>query len=431
MLKEIAILTDIICKTALNSITLSDEVLKQKLKELYNDKSNETLKRFLEEKETMPSLYIALAEWYYRNNDYDNTILLCDSWFKKIIIDRKKENICLLSFLRYSSYLRKGNFLMARKDASYVINNALSNQTLLLGDIILKERAISDFNKIESLLINNFIEQAYDNRKIILAVKNYDLPLELTDNILVVSTDCLHKMKLNFPMGNPIPMKLYVGHPFINNTYIPFENYELILLEEKLREYCKIAQCLGAIDIEVISLNSVNNGKSINTISDVFGEIGYKFAEFKVDKSQQNKRSTTEGANTSILFHQKFSPKGRIFLPDNLIWYNNNHSVIRLYEQRLHGNLLEHQEKIEITTNKIIESQELETIQAEFKNVISSVKGSYSESVSEELNINKSETLSIRIKFCNLNNGEVVGNFKNKLISNFGQKIIKYIKHNK
>lgn len=73
----------------------------------------------------------------------------------------------------------------------------------------------------------------------------------------------------------------------------------------------------------------------------------------------------------------------------------------------------------------------METIQAEFKNVISSVKGSYSESVSEELKINKSETLSIRIKFCNLNNGEVVGNFKNKLISNFGQKIIKYIKHNK
>lgn len=35
MLKEIAILTDIICKTALNSITLSDEVLKQKLKEFY------------------------------------------------------------------------------------------------------------------------------------------------------------------------------------------------------------------------------------------------------------------------------------------------------------------------------------------------------------------------------------------------------------
>ena len=141
--------------------------------------------------------------------------------------------------------------------------------------------------------------------------------------------------------------------------------------------------------------------------------------------SWTQERSTTEGANTSILFHQKFSPKGRIFLPDNLIWYNNNHSVIRLYEQRLHGNLLEHQEKIEITTNKIIESQELETIQAEFKNVISSVKGSYSESVSEELKINKSETLSIRIKFCNLNNGEVVGNFKNKLISNFGQKIIK------
>lgn len=36
MLKEIAILTDIICKTALNSITLSDEVLKQKF--LVDDK---------------------------------------------------------------------------------------------------------------------------------------------------------------------------------------------------------------------------------------------------------------------------------------------------------------------------------------------------------------------------------------------------------
>ena len=74
MLKEIAILTDIICKTALNSITLSDEVLKQKLKELFNDNSNETLKRFLEEKESMPSLYIPLAEWYYRKNDYDTNV---------------------------------------------------------------------------------------------------------------------------------------------------------------------------------------------------------------------------------------------------------------------------------------------------------------------------------------------------------------------
>lgn len=431
MLKEIATVGGIICQTALNSITLSDEVLKQKLKELYNDKSNETLKRFLEQKEFMTALYIPLAEWYYRNNDYDNTILMCNSWFQKIIINRKKENICLLSFLRYSSYLRKGNFLMARKDASYVATNALSEQTLLLGDILLKERAISDFTKIESLFINNFIEQAYDNRKIILAVKNYDLPLDFTDSILVVAIDSLHKMKLNFPMGNPIPMKLYIGHPFINNTYIPFDNYESVLLEEKLREYCKVAQCLGAIDIEVISLNSVNNGKSINTNSDASGEFGYKLTELKVSNSQQNKSNTEEGANTSILFHQKFSPKGRIFLPDNLIWYNNNPSVIRLYEQRLHGNLLEHQEKIEITTNKIIESQELETIQAEFKNVISSVKGSYSESVSEELRTNKNEVLSIRIKFCNLNNGEVVGNFKSNFISNFGQKIIKYIKHNK
>lgn len=96
MLKEIAILTDIICKTALNSITLSDEVLKQKLKELYNDKSNETLKRFLEEKETMPSLYIALAEWYYRNNDYDYT-----KYFIVSIIHRGVEGLHPLLELSY------------------------------------------------------------------------------------------------------------------------------------------------------------------------------------------------------------------------------------------------------------------------------------------------------------------------------------------
>ena len=64
-------------------------------------------------------------------------------------------------------------------------------------------------------------------------------------------------------MGHPVVNQLYVGHPYIPSKYIPFENYELELIEDKIREFSQIMQYLGATEINIESVNSSSNNKDL------------------------------------------------------------------------------------------------------------------------------------------------------------------------
>ena len=70
---------------------------------------------------------------------------------------------------------------------------------------------------------------------------------------------------LQFPIGHPIADQLYVAHPYISGRYIPFEDYDLTFLEDRLREFCWLAQCLGATEVTIESEKDKSFDNKVNT----------------------------------------------------------------------------------------------------------------------------------------------------------------------
>ena len=54
-----------------------------------------------------------------------------------------------------------------------------------------------------------------------------------------------------FPAGHYVDNVLYICHPYRQNHYLPFEDYQATLFEDELDEYKKLLQGLGAKTIEI------------------------------------------------------------------------------------------------------------------------------------------------------------------------------------
>lgn len=114
------------------------------------------------------------------------------------------------------------------------------------------------------------MEQPYNKRKTLLVVNEYsDLRQE---RLSVININTLPYTNIEFPIGHPVAYQLYIGHPYIAQKYIPFESYELELIEDKIREFCQIMQSLGAMEITIECLNSSTNDTE-NILTGIYPEM--------------------------------------------------------------------------------------------------------------------------------------------------------------
>ena len=166
----------------------------------------------------------------------------------------------LLNSLRYDIYHELGDNVNARRYCLEVKQN--STHDMEFQDMNLQEESIKEFDIIENEFVQHFLELPYEERKLIVPVKSYS---DLSQNTLSV-LNIKNLPAINFPIGHPIANQLYVGHPYLPFKYIPFENYELELLEDKIREFCQVMQFLGATEINIESVNSLssNNDRKLN-----------------------------------------------------------------------------------------------------------------------------------------------------------------------
>ena len=104
----------------------------------------------------------------------------------------------------------------------------------------------------------------------------------------------------------------------------------------------------------------------------------------------------------SANLHQKFIPKGVPKLPEVLVWYPNEPSWQRLYEQRMKGTLLQHEERIETRKNRVLESDELCSIEGEFKSLFIEAKGHWDKKNEEKFALQENAILSIQVCFASL-----------------------------
>ena len=287
----------------------------------------------------------------------------------------------------------------SRKLALYVAihgNDEKTSYTSKEGEnITQKQDATNDFFSYDEMFKEKFLEQPYNKRKILLPVKDYtDLSQEV---INVLSVDNLPEIE--FPIGHPIANQLYIGHPFLPHRYIPFENYQLELIEDKVREFCSLVQKLGATEITIECLNASSSDGTISGKMRGSASAQHKVIDGNVSGNREYSRHLIEELTHSINMHQTFTPTQVPILPEGMVWYANEPSWQRLYAQRMEGSLLTHEERIETRKSQMVESNEMKEIKGEVQSLFSSAGIEWSDAEEAKYQMQENAVLSIKVKF--------------------------------
>lgn len=350
-----------------------------------------------------------LAMLLHKKGQTNQALQLLDEDFNALP-EESEDSLFWKSMLAYSKYslLEKiDDNEGCRKTCQYVIKHVPSY--LKKDDTMtILEDAKQDFRKYEDVFVNSFLQRPYNQRKLIVPVESYTDLSQKTLSVL----DINHLPAINFPMGHPVANQLYVGHPYLPAKYIPFENYELELIEDKVREFCQVMQYLGATEIDIECINSSSNNQYTHINQKASGGVNYKVASVQGSGERDRTNKFIENISQSINLYQKFYPKAKPSLPADLVWYPNEPSWQRLYKQRMQGAIREHEERIETKKSQVVENSELKKISAEVKWLFLQANGNWEQSMEEKFEAHENAILAIHVKFAPIESlqGETASN---------------------
>lgn len=202
----------------------------------------------------------------------------------------------------------------------------------------------------------------YQKRKLIMPLR--DIAGCNSSNIEVFRMDHLPR-SIQFPTGHPVPGTIYIGNPFISQKYIPFEGYELEFFLSRVNEYCRIMQCLGATEISIRTIK----GKSASEVKDKRVEVDLsgnaKAFSGSNSVNYQKKQSEERTSHTGIEIVQRFDPSISPYVPEDLIWYNDEPDWQSKVQQRLNGNMLEFSQKISTAQKSYVSKSQLIDVKAQ------------------------------------------------------------------
>jgi hypothetical protein len=248
-------------------------------------------------------------------------------------------------------------------------------------DFTISSKAQKEYDEVTKELLNSFdvisfsVKYEFDERKFIYIAKNVeDLHGCYDDNIQWLFTiDAFPKGLQFFPYGHPQPTShLYYAHPAKRGWYYPFEKANDELFRDKVRDFTRLAQCLGATEIKFRSVkgqflsDKISEGLAIEVGGDYTDETGQYKGNAKY--SYQNNRNGKETMKERREIVQRFNPTKKPYIPDDLKegWLSVDPNWQSLKNQRIEGDMLNY--KVSISTRQTMD---------EIESTLEKVKGSF------------------------------------------------------
>ncbi|NLH40114.1 MAG: hypothetical protein GX445_08670 [Elusimicrobia bacterium] len=354
----------------------------------------------------------------YTAGDYDEALTTCQSAKFKSEISSDKNLKSAIHELMGNIYEKLGDNLNARKEYAIAISNA--------QDVSAKARLEKDFKRTEETFVKTFLNEDYQKRKFIMPVDNAQVVEPSAEHINIL--DIKKIPNIEFRDGSPAINQLYIGHPYIDKEYIPFEDSQFEILRERVGEFFELMQALGATKVDVKSVvinkheyiieSNIEAGGHVSANpAKVVSKLGMLPAsasnyllkilpndEIKAGatyKKQENK-STTEVSLHELKINQVFHPTKKPFLPEGLIWYKHEPSWQQLYRQRLRGDLLQHTERISTKNNNLIQDSEISQIAGELGIILAGRDINVKKPIKQKMEIQEDVELVIDVKFAPL-----------------------------
>lgn len=192
-----------------------------------------------------------------------------------------------------------------------------------------------------------------------------------------------------FPLGHPQANTLYMMHPMLHTYYLPCENIKETLFLDKVRDFCYVAQCLGATRVHFKAVK----GEVLNTDStasfDASASVGRKLVNLSGSVSENNKEHYNSVKNNGREWEYTFNPINKPYCPEDSVWLKSDTSWQQMVKMRLNGNQLSFTERITSSETLNMSSNQQRGVEASFSTLLWKVSGK-AEGKSEEI-IFKSE----------------------------------------
>lgn len=284
-----------------------------------------------------------------------------------------------------------------------LFKTAKGNKEIKFNDeVFLYEQAKNELRGLEEIYFSqNLAERPYAERKLIFPVDDiFKLSSISQSQVMPVNISSLTaNANLIFPLGHPQSNQLYVAHPYNPNTYLHYDNYEIEILQDKLREFSEIAQALGATEIDVKVISNSGHKTESRTAVNLNGKVDHWMAE--MTGSLDRNCSHGEEVNLEHIFnrHQTFVPKSSIQEPKDTVWLQGEPSWQRLIKQRKEGGLTSHKEVIETRSSRVLTGSASSQLKGELKTLFVDLGLEWNKNDEYRYSEHNNLVLSVELKF--------------------------------
>jgi len=265
---------------------------------------------------------------------------------------------------------------------------------------------------VEETILSRKFENLYPfgERQFIFVVKNTDKIAGCYDSEGIINwVFTLNQIpgSVIFPVGHPQANTLYIAHPAQKGVYLPYEGAEEKIFHEKIEEFCRLAQCLGATEISFQSLKG-------ESISESFSErLGYEINMGVTGEAMGVGFGGTSAGNRSGEHHKKvgysysLQPK-TAYIPSDVPWLEIDKSWQVFVKQRMESNLLSYTKRIS-SSEAINLSNSLSTsVKSSFENLMLNVNGNFSIETDSTFSRSTNSEWEIQIQFASLDELELI-----------------------
>ena len=262
------------------------------------------------------------------------------------------------------------------------------------------QNMIRELEETHADLWDNYILRVpYKERKYIMLVEDSKIKNCTVSGITIFNSSNVPNC-INFYDNMPLNNELYVGHPYNPSVYIPYNQAEDILFQDKIQEFCYILQQLGAEEITITSLkgqkiNETNNKKEELEVAANAGRFGN--ASLNIDSSTSNLMDRTSHEQYDVKY--VYDPIDMPEMPSETIWYQNQPKWQRLVQSRIDGNTLEYTECISSKLTFFTSSSEKEDIKAKLKVLMANIEGRSYEEEEKQLKEETETIWRVSVKF--------------------------------
>ena len=287
----------------------------------------------------------------------------------------------------------------------FLFDTAIGDKETQFDDeTLLWEKARAEIRGLEEEYFKeeNIKSREYKERKLIFPVNNlFELSSISQSQVMPVELNSLFANKnIRFPLTHPQANQLYVAHPYNPNVYLLYDNYEIEILQDKLRELSEIAQSLGATEIDVKVVSSYGSATENRSSLSQSGKIEH-WTRTSLGVSQDTNFSNGEEVNFEHMFnrHQTFAPTSTISEPKDTIWLQGEPSWQRLIKQRLEGGLTSHREVIETKSSRVITGSAVNQLKGEIQSIFADLNLNWNKNEESRYSEHNNLVLSVDIKF--------------------------------